>query len=284
MYAWLEAQSEALGRRDESSGHPVVVATHDLARGLTLGPDDVQVVLFPERSRPEGALQSVESSIGRIVLEPIRSSEPILDVKLGPTEVTASPIALRTALRKRAYPVRLQGPVGTILTSGDRIDLLVTIRPANADSDHTLAEPTSRIVVENVLALEVLRPAAPQGTEGTTGSPSPSSDDYADIILEVTPEEAERVALAEQEGTLRAVLRHPTDADRASTTGITQSQLLGIEPQMRQLAVAPASRPSQKPSTKDTMVSSPPAQQPVASKEPFRIEVLRGGHRSEIAF
>ncbi|MCP9439018.1 MAG: Flp pilus assembly protein CpaB [Nitrospira sp.] len=282
MYVWLESQSEARGGQEAASVHPVVVAARDLTRGMKLGPDDVQIVSFPDQSRPEGALESVESSIGRMVLEPIRSGEPVLNVKLSPAEITASPIALRTAPHKRAYPVRLQGPIGNVIASRDRIDLLVTARPANPDSNQPLAEPTSRIVVENVLVLDVLQPTAPQGTEQTEGSPSPP-DDQTNIILEVTPEEAERVALAEHEGTLRAVLRHPTDTEHAGTAGVSQSQLLGLARQVGGPAAPPETRLPHESAIKRT-VSLPPVQPAASSKNPLRIEVLRGGQRSEVVF
>lgn len=284
-YLWLETQSLTQVEHDRSV-HPVLVATRDLPRGTKLGSDDVRLVSFPDTSRPEGAIASIEASVGRPVLEPIRNGEPVLEAKLGPADLTASPIALRTALHKRAYPVRLQGPAGNVIVPGDRIDLLVTIRPADA-SGSPLTEPTSRIVVEEVPVLDVLRAPASGSTEGMGGSqPAPASD-WQDIVLEVTPEEAERVALAEHEGTLRAVLRHPTDIERANTPGVSQSHLLGLERPTRQTddpqprrhsSITPAPRAEPIPQTAQTA----PTQ--ATATPSTRIEVIRGGQRSEVAF
>ncbi|CUQ65798.1 Flp pilus assembly protein CpaB [Candidatus Nitrospira inopinata] len=283
-YVWLETQGLAQGEQDQSV-HPVLVAARNLPRGIKLQPDDVRLVPFPEASRPEGALASVESSVGRPVLEPIRNGEPVLDTKLGPTDVTASPVALRTAQHKRAYAVRLQGPAGNVIVPGDSIDLLVTVRPTDT-SGRPLTEPTSRIVVEQVPVLDVLRAAASGNTEGLGGSQAVPASDWQDIVLEVTPEEAERVALAEHEGTLRAVLRHPTDTERANTPGVSQSHLLGLEPPMRQAGdtqsrQSPLLVKKQAPRTEPVRQATATQAAPAPSA---RIEIIRGGQRSEVTF
>ncbi len=284
-YVWLETQSLAQGEEDQSL-HPVLVATRNLSRGIKLSAEDVRLVSFPDTSRPEGALASVESSVGRPVLEPIRNGEPVLDAKLGPADVTASPLALRTARHKRAYAVRLQGPAGQVIVPGDRIDLLVTVRPTDA-SGGPLTEPTSRIVVEQVPVLDVLRAAASGNTEGMGGSqPAPPSD-WEDIILEVTPEEAERVALAEHEGTLRAVLRHPTDTETANTPGVSQSRLLGLERPTKQAGDPQPRRPpsvAPAPRAEPVRQTAPTAPTQATAAPSTRIEVIRGGQRSEMTF
>lgn len=278
-YVWLETQSQAQGGQDQAV-HPVLVAAHDLARGTRIGLEDVRLVSFPDTSRPEGALASVESSVGRPVLEPIRNGEPVLDTKLGPADVTASPVALRTARHKRAYAVRLQGPAGQVIVPSDHIDLLVTVRPTDT-AGSPLTEPTSRIVVEQVPVLDVLRTAASDGTDGSRTDPS---NDWQDIVLEVTPEEAERVALAEHEGTLRAVLRHPTDTEKVNTPGVSQSRLLGLERPTRQDGdPQPRRHPLVPPAPRAEPVRQvAPTQATTAS--PTRIEVIRGGQRSEVTF
>jgi pilus assembly protein CpaB len=281
-YIWLETQSLAQGEQNRSV-HPVLVATRDLPRGTRLGPDDVRLVFFPEASRPEGALESVKASVGRMVLEPLRNGEPVLDAKLGPTDVTASPIALRTARHKRAYAVRLQGPAGQVIAPGDRIDLLMTVRPTDP-SGGPLTEPTSRIVVEQVPVLDVLRVLA-GSTEGMGGSQPTAVSDWEDIVLEVTPEEAERVALAEHEGTLRAVLRHPTDTERANTPGVSQSRLLGLERPVRPTRdPQPIQPPVARKQTLPAEATRQAAPTRAAAAPSTRIEVIRGGQRSEVTF
>ncbi|MCA1958949.1 MAG: Flp pilus assembly protein CpaB [Nitrospira sp.] len=283
-YVWLETQRLAQGDHDQSL-HPVLVATRNLPRGIKLTPDDVRLVSFPDTSRPDGALESVEAGVDRMVLEPLRNGEPVLDTKLGPADVIASPVALRTPQHKRAYAVRLQGPAGQVTAPGDRIDLLVTVRPTDT-SGGPLTEPTSRIVVEQVPVLDVLR--APAGnTESGGGSQPVSPSDGQDVILEVTPEEAERVALAEHEGTLRAVLRHPTDTEAANTPGVSQSRLLGLERPTRQAGDPQPRRPhsvTPTPRAEPVRQTAPTAPTQATAAPSTRIEVIRGGQRSEVAF
>lgn len=281
-YVWLETQGPAQGGQDLSV-HPVVVASRDLPRGTRVGPDDVRVVSFPETSRPVGAIESVEATVSRPVLELIRHGEPLLDAKLGPADLAASSIALRTALHKRAYPIRVDGPAGTVLVPGDRIDLVATLKPT--DSTGSLTEPTSRVVVENVPILDVLRAAPSQGAQGAADGPrAETAGEWEGIILEVTPEEAERVALAEHEGALRAVLRHPADTEHTNTPGVSQSRLLGLEQPTSEMGHRQPDQPSSvKPALRAKPVRPAPATQ-AASPPSTRIEVIRGGQRSEVTF
>ncbi len=277
-YAWLETQSEARGGAGLPV-HPVVVASRDLGRGMTLKPDDVQVVLFPDMSRPEGALHSIESSIGRIVLEPIRHGEPLLDGKLGPTDMAASPVALRISPHKRAYLIRVDNLAGSVIVPGDRVDLLVTLKPTN--STGSLTEPISRVVVENVPILDVLR--APSEQPATSNGGADSSGEVHGVILEVTPQQAEQVALAEEEGTLRLMFRNPVDAGHVPSQGVSHTNLLDLpRSATRREDTSGHDRP-------DTVVTPPASVNrtvPPPSKHPptMHIEVIRGGERSEVVF
>jgi Flp pilus assembly protein CpaB len=95
---------------------PVVVAARDLPSGTVLGAADVRRADFAPGSVPDGA---VTDPAGRTLAAPLRSGEPVTDVRLvGPSLTDGYP-------GLAAVPVRLPdaGMVG-LLTVGDRVDLV----------------------------------------------------------------------------------------------------------------------------------------------------------------
>lgn len=276
LYLWMTTHSAASSSTQVSS-HPIVVAARDLGRGATLRPEDGRVVQFPDSTRPHDALTTLDELEGRIVLDPLRQDEPLLRSKLAPTDLSSSPLSLRTAVSKRGYPLRLDSLTTGLLSPGDRIDLVVTTKPT--DGPDLAAEETATVAVQNLLVLDVLG-SPPARSDRSASSPDVSEGTTVPtgVVLEVTPEEAERVALAEQQGTVRAIVRNPIDSATASPPGVTRPALLGMSPRpagvSRDLRVGPPAE-MQPP---EIMATRP------MEKTGTRIEVIRGGIRSEVVF
>lgn len=130
---------------------PVLVATRDLAAGATLSSDDLAVRHWPADAVPDGAA-TVGDVVGRVLAAPLRTGEPVTDVRVGAAGFAT------TAPGLTAVPVRVPdaGVVG-LLGPGDRIDLIAT-DPADGDAE---------TVAEDVLVLAV--PAPDVGASGLVG-------------------------------------------------------------------------------------------------------------------
>jgi pilus assembly protein CpaB len=92
------------------------------------------------------------------------------------------------------------------------VDVLVTVE------DPEKKEEKTKTILENIPVLAT----GTQIQENEKGEPAPV-DVYT---LEVTPEEAEKLALAASEGKLQMALRSTTDTNEINTDGITIPQLL----------------------------------------------------------
>lgn len=130
----------------------VTTAARDLPAGTVLGSDDVRQVDVPPGTVPVGV---VDDATGRTLAAPLRSGEPVTDVRLvGAALASAHPDLA-------AMPVRLpdSGSAG-LLEAGDRIDLVATDPQAGG----------SRVVAYDALVLAI--PAASRDAEGgsITGS------------------------------------------------------------------------------------------------------------------
>jgi pilus assembly protein CpaB len=125
----------------------------------------------------------------------------------------------------RAISVKVNEVVGVagFVVPGTIVDLLVTVRPSNAPSD----EPMTRTVVSKV---QVLTAGTKFDQEKSkNGEPIPTSV----VTLAVLPEDAERIALASNEGKITLALRNPLDIKSTDTKGVKLNALMrgtGPEP------------------------------------------------------
>jgi pilus assembly protein CpaB len=101
---------------------PVVAAAGELRGGATLTTDDLKLVDLPPDVVPDGAVESIEAAVGRILAGPVRTSEPLTDVRLvGPGLFAGWGDDLVAA------PVRVADPgLVALVRPGDHIDLYAT--------------------------------------------------------------------------------------------------------------------------------------------------------------
>ncbi len=164
------------GAPAEPATVPVVVAAADLRPGLVLGPADLAVARWPaDLAPPEGLARSPADLTGRALAGPLRSGEPVTDVRLVGPGLTAL-----LDPGQQAVPVRLADlAVAASLRAGDRVDVLAT---------------TDQADVADVVASAALVLLAPTGT-----------DDGA-VWLAASPETAARLAGAMTRSTLTVSL------------------------------------------------------------------------------
>ena len=124
-------------------------------------------------------------------------------------------IAAVIGSKKRAVAVRVDKVIGVagFVHPGNRVDVLVTMSKGTQ-------EPVTKIVLENILVLA----AGPEVTTAKGKEQQPAAVDV--ITLEVSPEEAEKLALAATEGKLQLALRGLIDTEEVLTKGTSIPTLL----------------------------------------------------------
>jgi pilus assembly protein CpaB len=193
----------------------VAVAVSDLYGGAVINKEMVKLRTFMSGSLAEGTFFSDVTALqGRVVLSPIRAGEPVLLSRLAPENLTEGGVPAVIKDRKRAISVKVDQIIGVagFIKPGDKVDVLVTLKnPENGT-------PITKIALENMLVLA----AGAQVGKGGEGSASPVSV----ITIEVTPEEAEKVALATSQGRIQLALRSYKDSEEVFTKGATVPALL----------------------------------------------------------
>ena len=192
---------------------PVVVATQAVAMGTLLTEDHVKVAYWPASTPVQGAFTDKQQVIARGLLASVVENEPLTNTKLAPPN-TGGGLPPQIKEKYRAISVKVNEVIGVagFVVPGARVDVIVTIRQQN--------DSTTRVVVSNVQVLTA--GTAIDQDKAKDGKPVPSTV----VTLMVTPDDAERIALASAEGQLMLTLRNPLDGAETSTPGITRTRLV----------------------------------------------------------
>jgi pilus assembly protein CpaB len=220
----------------------IVVARAALRYGMELNSDQLSEIDWPSDSLPDGAFASIAdltSSGRRIILSPVEPNEPILAAKLSGANGRAT-LANLLAPGKRAVTIRVDDISGVagFVTPGDRVDVVLTRQqqggPAQVAEGQPQTAAPSEFASEVILAdIKVL--TADQNSDERALSPGVAKA----VTVEVSTEEAQKVALAQQIGTLYLLLRSAGDQTNADGSAVTASDLGGSGRDMATVAALP---------------------------------------------
>lgn len=194
------ARTEARADTAQAGMTKVAVAAVPLEYGTALTPDKVKFVDYPAGSLPPGTFrewaQLAPGGKQRIVLRPITMNEPILASKLaGEGQGASIAYLLPDGMRAAAVRINDVSGVAGFIQPSDAVDVLITRQIPGAD-DRQLTD----VLLQNVRVI-----ALDQNAKGADGKPVVAKT----ATLEVTPTDAQKLALAQQVGSLSLVLRKP---------------------------------------------------------------------------
>src|SRR5581483_8092760 len=258
VYRTLQARTTG----SNEPGMDVVVAANDIAVGNKLQEKDLKVVRFPAGNVPAGASSRVSQVVGRGVVTPIARGEFILPSKLAAENAGAGlPGLIPPGMRAVSVRVNEVVAVAGFVVPGTRVDVLLTGNPGGAADNQTTT------VLENIAVL-----AAGQKLERTAAG-DPQSVPV--ITLLVSPEDAQKLTLASQEGRIQLSLRNPLDTNQQKLPAVRNAVLYGA-------SAAPAPAPS---SVKHKVQRTTPKQvAPPPASSPYVIEIIRGQEKREVKF
>jgi pilus assembly protein CpaB len=185
------------GRGRAASGEDVFVATADLQVGAKIESKDIRYDHFDSRDVPAGVFHRRDKLIGRVVIQPIYRGEWILSSKLaGENSGYGLPSLIPPGMRAVSVRVNDTSSISGFVLPGTRVDVLLTSEPAGSKQ--------TTIVLENVMVLAngYKLEHDPRGGEPISASV---------ITLLVSPDDAQKLTLASNQGRIQLALRNPLD-------------------------------------------------------------------------
>ena len=207
----------------------VVVAAVDLPLAAKLKVEDLKVIEWPADHIPPGAMSDPKELVGRVLISRVLAQQPLLPGMLA-AKNAGSGLAALIPSNMRAIAVRVDDVVGVagFIHADDRVDVLVTMRPTNG------GESTTKVFLQNVKVLAV-------GQEVDNGAQNRLHATPATVAtLLVSPQDAERLVLAQSEGRIMLTLRSWTDSLPVATDGASPSGLVGGGPVAQKEPSGPA--------------------------------------------
>ena len=213
-------------------GEDVLVAADDLQVGTKIEDGDIKFVHFPSASLPTGIFHRKDRVIGRGVIVPISRGEFILTNKLaGENAGSGLPALIPTGMRAVSVRVNDTTSVSGFVQPGTRVDVLLTGNPDGSSEQQTTT------ILENVAVV-----ATGQKMERNAAGEAHTTPV---VTLLVSPDDAQKLTLASNQGHIQLVLRNPLDTKEEDLSATRSGSLYKfVPPPARPATPAPAPRRS----------------------------------------
>ena len=219
----------------------VFVASHNIAPGAVITEADVKVMEWPAKSLPAGAtFNKISDVVGRVAKSEFYFNEPIYESKLSGKDSSGGlTVLIPPGMRAITIAVSEVKGVAGFVKPGDHVDVLVTF---NDFTDKENRTQVTKTVLQNTLVIAAAQQATSREFKDTLDNDdqqillksdkkrdkSPSAQVVSSVTLALTPQDSEKLALADETGELRLALRSERDfsAPTVKLSGYKSRQLL----------------------------------------------------------
>jgi pilus assembly protein CpaB len=203
----------------------IAIARVEIARGTTINEEMIGLREWPKDLVPPGAILTVEDAINNTAMANIIKDEPLLQGKIAEGRGLAPMIPPGM----RAYTISASTASANIagfLMPGNKVDVMLTISGGNEFGGGTTA---TLLQLVEVLAVEQLLNAPAENKVPKMRS----------VTLLVSPNQAQKLSLAQSKGTLHLTLRNDTDESPVETNPVSLAEIrLSEEPPLDYVGLA----------------------------------------------
>jgi pilus assembly protein CpaB len=183
----------------------VLVAAHGIPAQTIITADMLDRAIRPATSVEPDSIDpaQMQAVVGTVALVAIPAGGTLTQSRIARPSAVSLTAKVKNGLRAVTIPIdRVKGVAG-LIENGDRVDV-IAIQPARGET----LPPVARTILRgiNVLAM------GSTFTPTTNGAPAPDAGNITTATLEVTPDQANLLALADVNTILRLALRSPNEA------------------------------------------------------------------------
>jgi len=197
----------------------VLVARDAITRGQILKPADLSWQPWPEGSIGKAYIQDgtkkIEEFAGWVARDPFVAGEPMTEAKMvAPGGRGFLAAVLSPGMRAVSVPVTATSGISGLVFPGDQVDILISeILPSAGPNGNAAQQKAAETVLHDVRVL-----AVDQRLENKPGEVAVAHN----VTLEVTPKQAEEIAVATEMGklslSLRSLAASPTEQANADSS------------------------------------------------------------------
>jgi pilus assembly protein CpaB len=235
----------------------VVVAAVDIPVGSRIQQKDVRTIGVQADAVPLGSFRHEHDVIGRGAVLPISQGEFFIAGRnlASPNAGSGLPSMIPSGMRAVSVRVNDVSSVGSFIAPGSRVDVLMTGNPGSGEAQTVT-------VLKNVAVLA-------NGNRLDRNMLGPESQNSPIITLLVSPDDAERLALAMAQGKIQMALRNPLDNSQNEVAAVS----------LHSLYSGPKSAPVPAPVAHVRTKPAPVAQAVPPPPSSYGVEVIKGDKR-----
>jgi pilus assembly protein CpaB len=225
---WMQTRMEAMDP-NKLTFSSVVIATRDIPLGQRIQKADIRVGRAITTSIPPDAFTKTESVIGHVSKSTLFSGEVLIDRRLS-KYVGGSALAAVLELGMRAVTVRVDDVIGVggFVLPENRVDVVATFQQGNSYQAET--------ILQDIRVLAVDQRSDPGSNEPLL---------VRAVTLEVTPQGAEKIAIAEQRGRIQLTLLNPMSTKTVmSSDESAMAEVVVRAPKLIEAGLFPIKTPS----------------------------------------
>jgi len=191
----------------------VIAASSGLQPGTALTAENLTEINWPVNVALDGLIEKKEDAVGRVLIYTVESNQPVLKHDLAPSGSYGLSSKIPDGMRATSIKTNEVMNIAGFLFPGSHVDVLVTLRAVNGQGNVT------RTVLQNVQVLAT----------GTKMDPDPNGkpENVSVVTLLVDPQQSEKLALAQTQGTIHFVLRNGGDSATPDTAPVDTAELSG---------------------------------------------------------
>lgn len=206
--------------RVQGGGRPktkrIIAAAATLQPGTPITAENLTEINWPETVRLEGLIEKKDDAVGHVLMYGVAANQPVLRRDLAASTSLGLAAKIPDGMRATAVKTNEITNVAGFIFPGSHVDVLVTLKPENNNA----ASTETRTVLQNVQVLST----------GTRMDPDPNGkpENVNVVTLLVTPEQSEKLALAQTQGTIHFALRNGADTASSDVAPVDFAELAGI--------------------------------------------------------
>jgi len=203
----------------------ILVAAEDLPSSSILRAESVTVNSVPVSEAPKDFFGRPEQVIGKVLATSVLKGQLLRRPHFATEGSSAELAGAMTDESPRAVTLSLADYAGLrgLLYPGSVVDILAAFDPPGRDS-----EPVSTTILQRIQVLKVDGESLYGGDDSDDGGVvGRASLRRMLVVVLVTPEQAQTLLLAQENGTVSLALRKPTDIAAADLEPVWLSQLIG---------------------------------------------------------
>ncbi len=194
------------GARVAAAPRLIVVAQRDIPARATITIDMLAIARRPADAIDPDSLSSPAAAVGSITRVTIPMGSAVTTSKIGRAFDAGLTGRIPEGMRAISIPIDKVKGVANLIQAGDHIDVIALTRATPG------VPPQALTILRNIVVLAM---GSAYETTAATASPSPDTA-ISTATLQVTPKQADLLALADVNTTLRLALREPKERTGAA--------------------------------------------------------------------